>query len=256
MLIRLMTPMRLERPLRGFLVRQLYLNSMVFRTLPAGVIGGTTLVGVFRRHQPAEPDAAPAEPDESPSYAEAQGKGRPTPKRKDAERTRKARVSPPKNRKEAARQTRERARAERNQRRQALLSGDPKALPARDRGPVRAFARDYVDRRRSAAELFIPVALVILVLGFIQTTAAQTASILLWLVMLVAMAFDSTILLYGLLRAAGRRFPEENRRGLWAYALTRSIQLRRLRLPRPRVKPGEPLPADHARSRPGGAGGS
>jgi hypothetical protein len=203
---------------------------------------GTTLDGVFRRQRPAEPETTTSAQPEPEQAATGAGKGRPTPKRRDAERNRRSRVTAPKDRKEAARKARERTRAERARRREGLMSGDPRYLSRRDTGPVRAFVRDYVDRRRSAAELFMPGALVILVLSMIKNNAAILATLVLWIVMLAAMVIDSIFLLNGVLRGVRRRFPDESRRGLWAYALTRSIQMRRLRLPRPRLKPGDPLP--------------
>ena len=45
---------------------------------------------------------------------------------------------------------------------QALREGDERHLPPRDRGPVRKYVRDIVDSRRSVAEYFLPLALVIL----------------------------------------------------------------------------------------------
>ena len=57
------------------------------------------------------------------------GKGRPTPKRRDAQKRRRAAV--PANKKEAAAQRRAKMRESRQLQRQALLSGDERHLPAR-----------------------------------------------------------------------------------------------------------------------------
>ena len=71
------------------------------------------------------------------------GKGRPTPKRRDAQKRRQAVV--PKDRKEAAKLWRERVREQRMQQRQALLTGDERHLPPRDQGPAKRLARDIED---------------------------------------------------------------------------------------------------------------
>ena len=46
--------------------------------------------------------------------------------------------------------------------RASLASGDDRYLPARDKGPVRAFARDYVDSRRTVGEYMLPLVIVFL----------------------------------------------------------------------------------------------
>jgi hypothetical protein len=45
-------------------------------------------------------------------------------------------------------------------------------------------------------------------------------------------------------REIAERYPGENAKGAVTYALLRSMQIRRLRLPPPRVRPGQPLPSD------------
>jgi hypothetical protein len=115
------------------------------------------------------------------------GKGRPTPKRREAEMARKKRVAPPRNRKEAAALQRERMRAEREKRVSAMRTGDERYLPARDRGPVRRFVRDFVDSRRSVGEFLLPLLVTILVLSFLGETQvwARSATATLWLMMIV-----------------------------------------------------------------------
>ncbi len=197
---------------------------------------------MFRRRNPAEAetssDTATRVNAEPGSDAPASGKGRATLSRKEAERLRKERLAPPKDRRAAARQARQRAKADRTKTRQALLAGDERALPPRDAGPVRALARDYVDARRCAAEFFLPGALVVLVLSLPRNVTLQSISMFLWLGMILLIVLDSAIVARGLTREARKRFPDERRKGLVPYALMRSMQIRRLRLPPPRVKPG------------------
>src|SRR6266704_6793283 len=126
------------------------------RTSPARVLGGSScppgrLSDVFRRRTQAAPavldsDQAPEVPGQPAKQA---GKGRPTPKRSEVERRRRQPyTAPPADKKAAAAQTRERRRAEQKRKMDAMRRGEEWALPPKDRGPVRALARDYIDSRR------------------------------------------------------------------------------------------------------------
>jgi Protein of unknown function (DUF3043) len=191
---------------------------------------------VFRRRQPAEQAAEAAEL----SPAKQDGKGRPTPKRKDAQRGRRPIGAPPRDRKEWSRQRRASAREQRVRTRLAL-EGDPRYqsdLPPRDRGPIRKFARDYVDSRRSVGEYFLITAVVILVAGFIPNPVIQLGSLLVWLGLMVLIVVDSLLIVRGVKREVRRRFPDENLRGVGAYAVIRSLQIRGWRMPKPQVSRG------------------
>ncbi|MCP9946115.1 DUF3043 domain-containing protein [Streptomyces somaliensis] len=166
-------------------------------------------------------------------------KGRPTPKRSEAQTQRRRAVTPPLDRKEAMRRQREARRADLARQREALATGDERFLPARDRGPVRRFVRDFVDSRFFVAEMFLPLAVVILVLSVIQVGRMQTIATLLWLGVIVLIVIDSIGLSIRLRKQLKQRFPDEPKRGAVAYALMRSLQMRRLRLPKPQVKRGE-----------------
>ncbi|CAL9288082.1 MULTISPECIES: DUF3043 domain-containing protein [unclassified Streptomyces] len=166
-------------------------------------------------------------------------KGRPTPKRSEAQSQRRRAVTPPLDRKEAMRRQREARRADLARQREALASGDERFLPARDRGPVRRFVRDFVDSRFFVAEMFLPLALVILVLSVIQVGNMQAIATMLWLGVIVLIIVDSIGLAIRLKKQLKQRFPDEPKRGAVAYALMRSLQMRRLRLPKPQVKRGE-----------------
>jgi hypothetical protein len=166
-------------------------------------------------------------------------KGRPTPKRSEAQAQRRSFASTPTNRKDAAKRQREERRAQLERQRQALASGDERYLPARDKGPVRRFARDWVDSRFNMAEFFLPLAVVILVLSVVQVPALQSIALLLWLVVIVLIVLDSLLSGFRLRKRLAERFPDQNKKGAVAYALMRSLQMRRLRLPKPQVKRGE-----------------
>ena len=173
-----------------------------------------------------------------PRHPEAP-KGRPTPKRSVAQSQRRSVANTTMSRKEAAKRQREERRAALERQRQALASGDERYLPARDKGPVRRFARDFVDSRFHIAEWFLPMAVVILVLSMVQVAQLQNIALLLWLVVIVMIVLDSVVTGFRLKKTLAERFPDENRRGAVAYALMRTLQMRRLRLPKPQVKRGE-----------------
>ncbi|MEU8031627.1 DUF3043 domain-containing protein [Streptomyces sp. NPDC049099] len=166
-------------------------------------------------------------------------KGRPTPKRSEAQSQRRSVAHTPTTRKEAAKRQREERRQALERQRQALASGDERYLPARDKGPVRKFARAWVDSRFNVAEFFLPLAVVILVLSVVRVPAIQSTALLLWLVVIVLIVVDAAISGFRLKKRLAERFPDENTRGAVAYALMRSLQMRRLRLPKPQVKRGE-----------------
>lgn len=165
-------------------------------------------------------------------------KGRPTPKRAVAQSQRKAVVASTGNRKEDAKRARERRREEMARQREALANGDERYLPARDKGPVRKFVRDYVDSRFSVAEMFLPLAVIILVLSMVRVPSIQNIALMLWLGVIVLIILDSIGLVFRLRKALNERFANEPRRGAIAYGLMRTLQMRRLRLPKPQVKRG------------------
>ncbi|UGY90963.1 DUF3043 domain-containing protein [Streptomyces gobiensis] len=166
-------------------------------------------------------------------------KGRPTPKRSQAQAQRRSLSKPPANRKEAAKRAREARRADMAKQREALATGDERYLPLRDRGPVRRFARDFVDAKWHVAEFFLPIAVVILVMSMLPSLQAKNLSLLLWLGVIIMIVFDSFITARRLKKALRERFPGENFKGVTAYALMRTLQMRRMRLPKPQVARGE-----------------
>ncbi|WP_274557587.1 DUF3043 domain-containing protein [Streptomyces spiramyceticus] len=166
-------------------------------------------------------------------------KGRPTPKRAVAQSQRRNGSAAPSNRKEAMKRQREARRADLARQREALASGDERYLPVRDKGPVRRFVRDFVDSRFCVAEFFLPLAVVILVLSMIRMSNIQNIALLLWLGVIVMIVVDSIGLVIRLKKQLNERFPNEPKRGAVAYGLMRTLQMRRLRLPKPQVKRGE-----------------
>ena len=174
-------------------------------------------------------------PEERPS-----GKGRPTPKRRDAEKRRKAVVAP-KSRKEAAKLQRELAREKRINARKAMNTGDERYLPKRDAGPARTFARDYVDTRRHAASYFLPFTLVVLVFGSSPVPAMRLAANGMLLAGVLTVYIDGRRLGRKVVAEVEQRYPDEETKGLKLYVVMRAMQFRKLRMPKPRVKLGDQI---------------
>ncbi|MFJ1591094.1 DUF3043 domain-containing protein [Kitasatospora albolonga] len=167
-------------------------------------------------------------------------KGRPTPKRSEAQtQRRRANSGVPTDRKAAMKRQREARRADLARQREALASGDERYLPVRDKGPVRRFVRDFVDSRFCVAEWFLPLAVIILILSVIQVQNIQTISLMLWMGVIILIVIDSIGLSIRLKKQLRERFPDAPKRGAVAYGLMRTLQMRRLRLPKPQVKRGE-----------------
>jgi hypothetical protein len=180
------------------------------------------------------------------------GKGRPTPKRRDAETRRRGPAPPPpKTQREsmklarANRAARKERRESMGDRRARMLAGDQKALPARDRGPVKAYVRDLVDSRHHLMGFFMPLALVVFVSLFLRIPAVQSMISLFVIAMMVVMALEGVLLGRRVARAARAKFPKEqiSTPGLGWYAFSRASQIRRLRVPKPRVAIGDTV--DH-----------
>jgi hypothetical protein len=170
------------------------------------------------------------------------GKGRPTPKRSEKVK-RKVPVKAPQTRKEAYALARANAKQRRGQLKTAYASGDDKVLPARDRGPVKAYVRDFVDSRRNAGTLFLPGAVVILVCYLLggAIPAVAVLGTVLWAAMIAAIILDSSTLARSIKHAVRSRFPGEPTRGLGRYGVLRALQIRRFRLPPPRVRRGDTI---------------
>ena len=189
-----------------------------------------------RKEQPVTTEVVPDVPEAQ------QGKGRPTPTRKEAEAARKAAINGPSDPKAARKAQKDAQRQARYESQVALRTGDEKRLPPRDAGPVKAFVRDFIDARISAGEVFIPVAILVLLLSLVRNPVVQTAVFALWMVTLVAVVFDTAWVIFRMRRALPVEFPNEDRSGAVTYGVMRALQLRKLRLPKPRVRwNGQPV---------------
>lgn len=168
--------------------------------------------------------------------AAEQKKGHPTPRRSQQESVRKQPLVN-KNRKVANQKAKEKVRKERDRARIGMMNGEEKYLTKRDRGPQRRYVRDYVDARWSIGELFIPAAILILVVAFTQPVAVQQYFTYAVWGLLALVILDGFLLNYVLKGKLKAKFGSVER-GLAFYAVMRSVQLRPLRMPKPQVKRG------------------
>ncbi|GEA84435.1 MAG: DUF3043 domain-containing protein [Cellulomonas sp.] len=189
-----------------------------------------------RRNDPVT-TSTPADDELPVGIVEDSRKGRPTPKRKEAEAANK-RPLVPADRQSATKAARQAQREQRDREYKAMQTGDESAMPVRDRGPLRRYVRDYVDARFNLGEFFLPIAAVCLVvqLSFAQINAAVSIIALFGLYLyVVAAIIDGAVLWFRLKRRIVAKFGAVPR-GTLMYAVMRAFQLRRSRLPKPQVK--------------------
>jgi hypothetical protein len=169
-------------------------------------------VALFRRTSdsgPPEPQPTAADTDATRAAREAAKKARPTPTRKEAEAARRQRVHRTLSKKEA--------RAE------------------------KALLRDYVDTRFNIGEFLLPSLVIILAVSFLGQVMPRITviSTVLMYLFILAVLIDGYLIWRGFKKVLAARMPNAPTRGLLMYAINRSIQIRRFRLPRPRLKRGD-----------------
>jgi hypothetical protein len=211
----------------------------VFRRRSAGATDGTAQDSPGAPSPDAPADNKTAENKTGRSPAEA-AKGRPTPKRSVAEAKRRQPITG--SRAPAAPRTPEdkaKARANRATKYDAMKRGEAWALNPRDRGPTRALARDFVDSKRRISEYYMYVLVVLLAAVFLRNGKAEEIISPLVLVLVVVILLDAFLIRRSLTRLIAERLPGETARGLTLYAVMRALQIRRFRVPAPRVQPGK-----------------
>lgn len=219
----------------------------MFRRSSAGATDSQVAGGEAEQDQEAPAKTRPAE---------QAGKGRPTPKRSEAERNRyrsiqggttsgrggaatrdPARKLTP----EEKSRERERAASERVKRTEAMKRGEEWALGSRDAGPVRRFARDYVDSHRRISNYMMGIILLMIVaLPALGKQAANYMSTVEFSVLAVVL-LDAYALGRTIRKQAAERFPGESTHGVAMYAGMRALQLRFMRFPKPQLKPGDKI---------------
>jgi hypothetical protein len=168
------------------------------------------------------------------------GKGRPTPKRRDAQRRPGGPVTPPPaTRKEAAKRVRAQGAEKRKAVRAGTKAGDERAMLPRDQGPVRRLVRDLVDSRRHVGVLLLPATVLPLLANLSTSIQVRAFATSLWLSAVLLALIDMIVTGFIVRRRIRNDFPDETRmRGHVGYALVRTAQFRRFRIPPPRVRPG------------------
>ncbi|RDH75931.1 DUF3043 domain-containing protein [Mycolicibacterium moriokaense] len=201
-------------------------------------------------------EATAAGESESKAGGATAPKGRPTPKRDSSRRRgpiapapmttaearrRRKELRGPKLSREERRVEKMERRASMSERRERMMAGDDAYLLPRDKGPVRAYARDIVDSRRiSVLGLFMPAALALI---FIMLAVPQVQYFIspAMLILMAIMVVDGFLLGRKVNRLVDEKYPDHTESGwkLGFYAASRASQLRRMRAPRPRVNRGE-----------------
>jgi len=206
----------------------------VFRRRSAGATDSTAQDSPGAQSPDGPADTKPRSPAEA-------AKGRPTPKRSVAEAKRRQPITAGSRAPAAPRTKEEKAKARVNRagRYEAMKRGETWALNPRDRGPARALARDFIDSKRRISEYYMYVLVVLLAAVFVRSAAAQAIISPLVLVLVLVIVVDATMIRRSLNRLVAERLPGESARGLTMYAVMRALQIRRFRVPAPRVRPGD-----------------
>jgi hypothetical protein len=195
--------------------------------------------GVLEPDQPAPSVSDTDTPSERVRPGVTPPKGAPTPKRSEAQANRRQPYLAPADRKAAARRSREVNRADRITRAEGYQRGDPRYLPRKDQGPVRALARDVVDARRGLGEYYMLIVVVLIILLVVPGTTTKLVFDTAVVVAVALMIVEGWFVAMRVKRLAAQRYPGESTQGLTLYTMMRGIQMRRLRMPKPRVKRGD-----------------
>lgn len=214
---------------------------------------------VFRRSSAGATDSEASSEAEQSQEAPAKttpaaqaGKGRPTPKRSEAERSRYRSIqggttsgrgapSAAAPRRKLTPEEKAREKTERAKKYDAMKRGDESALGPRDRGPVRRFARNYVDSHRRVSNYMMAIiVLLIVALPELGKVSSGYVSYLEFAVIAVII-LDAYFLGQTIRKQAEKRFPNESTRGIAWYAGMRALQIRQMRFPKPQAKPGDKI---------------
>ncbi|MEJ4099361.1 DUF3043 domain-containing protein [Corynebacterium mastitidis] len=219
--------------------------------------------GVKGAEAPAAPEGS-GEPSARLPKGYTAPKGRPTPKRKEVEMERgvirgsgMAPTTPQQQRqkrkelkasmtkeewKSYKRKEREESRRRQREAQAAMDRGEEQYLLPRDKGPERAFVRDWVDARRFINNFVMPFALVLLVSMFITNGIPEAAAVvsIVSMVFIVVFAAEAVFIGRRANRAVRAEFPNTAQAGfgLGFYAYSRAMQPRRWRSPKARVALG------------------
>lgn len=161
-------------------------------------------------------------------------KGRPTPTRKEREAANKRPLVGNKS-KEAREAARQAQRAERDKARKLALAGDERYLLARDRGPQRKIIRDVLDNRYTLIEGLMPLMVLFLVVTSFTDDRAKDIITVVMILALFSVSLEAAIINRKSAATIREKLGEDTKlqRGNYFYTVTRGMQPRPLRLPKP-----------------------
>ena len=190
-------------------------------------------MALFRPYDRSEKALPEPKPAVTADQAKPAKKEVPTPSRREAEAARRERLNPTLSPKEM--------RVKERQSRNALRD---EQFVRTESAPGKVLLRDFIDSRRSVAGYSMPVLMVTLAISLLASSfSADAAFFVTWLTygVFALIALDIFVMWRKFKKLHAERLPNEPTKGLLAYMLNRSINLRRLRLPAPRVKPGDEI---------------
>ncbi len=154
----------------------------------------------------------------------------PTPTRRQAEQARRDRLQPVLTRKQS------RARE-----REARYRARDEAMAKTHARPYNALIRDWVDHRWNLAEFALPVMVLLFMLtivgSYIDPQLMLYSPYVIWGVFLL-LILDTVFMWFGARKHLQIHFPDEPLKGKFSYAFSRSMLMRRSRMPIPRIKRG------------------
>jgi hypothetical protein len=119
-----------------------------------------------------------------------------------------------------------------------MKAGEEWALLPKDRGPVRAVARDYVDSKRRFTEYVIYFLILLLASIVVRSKNLQGYVVYIEFIVIAGVAIEGFFISRGVRRAAVEKLGDGDVRGLTWYSMTRAFSPRWMRTPAPRVTPG------------------
>jgi hypothetical protein len=171
---------------------------------------------------------------QKPETKTVTGKGRPTPTPKQREAAHN-RPQVGYRSKEARQAARDAQRAEREKARKLALAGDERYLLPRDRGPQRKIIRDVLDNRYTLIEGLMPLMVLFLLVTSFTDDRAKDVITVVMILALFAVSLEAAIINRKSAAKIREKLGEDTKlqRGNYFYTVTRGMQPRPLRLPKP-----------------------
>jgi hypothetical protein len=162
------------------------------------------------------------------------GKGRPTPTRKEREAANKRPLVGNKS-KEAREAERERQKQDRIKASQLAKAGDERYLLPRDRGPQRKILREVLDNRYTLIEGLMPMMILFLVVTSFSNNVVKDLVTTAMILALLAVSVEALLISGKATKVIREKLGADIKlqRGNYFYIVTRGMQPRPLRLPKP-----------------------